>query len=62
MTGINYINSYLEKQKNFKILVKDIQYSLQNKEYQRNNLSIDDYIKNRWNISKYVHYHKLNLF
>jgi len=52
MKGINYINSYLEKQKNFKILVKDIQYSLQNKEYQRNNLSIDDYIKNRWNISK----------
>jgi len=46
------LNSYLEKQKRFIILVRSIQYSLNNKEYKQYNYSIDEFIRMRWNISK----------
>jgi len=48
----NSLKAYLEKQKAFKTLVKDVQKSLQAKEYKELNQSFEGFIKSKWNISK----------
>eukprot|EP00833_Pecoramyces_ruminatium_P006439 jgi/Orpsp1_1/1180471/evm.model.c7180000073546.1 len=53
-TNFNYIDAYLKKQNSFKILVKDVQFSLQSKEYKNLNCSLDEFVKMKWNISKYL--------
>eukprot|EP00833_Pecoramyces_ruminatium_P010899 jgi/Orpsp1_1/1184931/evm.model.c7180000091636.1 len=45
------LNIYFEKQKYFRALVKNIQYSLQSKEYKHYDYSIDEFIRLKWNIS-----------
>jgi len=48
----NTLKAYFEKQRSFKALVKDVQQSLQSKEYKLYSCTFDEFIKSRWNISK----------
>ncbi|KAL6591983.1 hypothetical protein U3516DRAFT_834887 [Neocallimastix sp. 'constans'] len=48
----NSLKAYLQKQKNFRALVKGVQRTLQDKKYKHTNSSFEDFIKSRWNISK----------
>ena len=41
------LKAYLEKQRSFKNLAKEIQYSLQYKEYKQTNLSIEEFIRKK---------------
>lgn len=43
---------YLEKQKKFISLVKDVQSSLESKEYIKQGYSFNEFIKIKWNVSK----------
>jgi hypothetical protein len=52
MQNVTVSASYLEKQKNFKSLVKEIQTSLKSKEYAKEGQSFNDYVKMKWNISQ----------
>jgi len=47
-----YLNSYFEKQERFKALVREIQHFLQSKDGKPENCSVEEYIRNKWNISK----------
>jgi len=44
--------TYLSKQMKFKSLVNDIQKSLDSKEYITLGQTFNEYVKQRWNISK----------
>jgi len=48
----NPLNVYLLKQKEFKRYVKEIQQSINSKEYTKKNCTIDEFVKSKWNISK----------
>ncbi|ORX41833.1 hypothetical protein BCR36DRAFT_416490 [Piromyces finnis] len=48
----NPLNVYLLKQEEFKRYIKDIQQSLNSKEYIKQSQTIDEFIKSKWNISK----------
>ncbi|ORX41834.1 hypothetical protein BCR36DRAFT_374963 [Piromyces finnis] len=48
----NPLNNYLLKQEEFKKFVKDIQQSLNSKEYLKQGYTIDEFVKSKWNISK----------
>eukprot|EP00833_Pecoramyces_ruminatium_P011833 jgi/Orpsp1_1/1185865/evm.model.c7180000095689.1 len=50
-TDNNFINAYLKKQNSFRNLVKEVQSSLQSKEYKKLNYSLDEFVKMKWNIS-----------
>jgi hypothetical protein len=52
MVHDNSIKSYLSKQKAFKTLVKSIQKALSCREYKKLGCSFDEFIKQKWNISK----------
>ncbi|ORX45736.1 hypothetical protein BCR36DRAFT_298655 [Piromyces finnis] len=53
MAGSNTnLYAYIEKQNRFRIMVKEIQKSIDNKEYLKEGCSYDEYIKKKWNISK----------
>eukprot|EP00833_Pecoramyces_ruminatium_P015339 jgi/Orpsp1_1/1189371/evm.model.d7180000071489.1 len=51
MEQTSLFNIYLEKQRKFVALVKDIQSSLNSKEYKNQGYSLGQYSKMRWNIS-----------
>jgi len=59
MQANKYQNSYFEKQESFKALVREIQHFLQSKEGKPENCSVEEYIRKKWNISKYV---KTNIY
>ncbi|KAG4097471.1 hypothetical protein H8356DRAFT_1394101 [Neocallimastix lanati (nom. inval.)] len=48
----NNIYNYIEKQKQFLIQVKSIQYDITKKDYKKQGYSFTDYVKSKWNISK----------
>ena len=50
------LNVYLLKQNEFKRYIKEIQQSLNSKEYMKQGYTIEKFIKSKWNISKYVLY------
>ncbi|OUM57444.1 hypothetical protein PIROE2DRAFT_17576 [Piromyces sp. E2] len=52
VTFTDPFNSYLLKQAEFKKFIKEIQKSLNTKEYLKNGFTIDEFVKKQWNISK----------
>eukprot|EP00833_Pecoramyces_ruminatium_P013236 jgi/Orpsp1_1/1187268/evm.model.d7180000056460.1 len=48
------LNMYLEKQKKFISLIKEIQNSLNSKEYKNQGYSLNQYTKMKWNISHFI--------
>ncbi|KAG4101949.1 hypothetical protein H8356DRAFT_1033258 [Neocallimastix lanati (nom. inval.)] len=52
MSNTNISSFYFEKQKKFVALVKDIQISLNLKEYKKQGYTFNQYIKMKWNISQ----------
>jgi len=46
------ISAYFEKQRKFIALIKDIQVSLNSKEYKKHGYTFNEYIKMKWNISQ----------
>jgi len=44
--------SYFERQQKFVSLVRDIQFSLNSKEYKNQGYTFNDYIRMRWNLSQ----------
>ncbi|OUM57336.1 hypothetical protein PIROE2DRAFT_17714 [Piromyces sp. E2] len=48
----NPLNVYLLKQTEFKKYIKEIQQSLNSKEYLKQGRTIDEFVKSKWNISK----------
>eukprot|EP00833_Pecoramyces_ruminatium_P013353 jgi/Orpsp1_1/1187385/evm.model.d7180000057338.1 len=51
MEESSLFNIYLEKQRKFIALVKDIQLSLKSKEFKGQGYSLKQYAKMKWNIS-----------
>eukprot|EP00833_Pecoramyces_ruminatium_P009682 jgi/Orpsp1_1/1183714/evm.model.c7180000086396.1 len=51
MEDTSLFNIYLEKQRKFVSLVKEIQISLNSKEYKNQGYSLAQYSKMKWNIS-----------
>jgi len=47
-----YLKLYIQKQNNFKKLVKEVQRALNTKEYIKEGYSFNEYIRIKWNISK----------
>jgi len=45
-------SAYLEKQRKFVALIKEIQTSLNSKEYKNQGYTFNEYIKMKWNISQ----------
>jgi len=52
MNHSNLSSIYIEKQRKFVSLIKDVQISLKSKEYKNKGYSFNEYIKMRWNISQ----------
>ena len=52
MESITQYSTYLSKQMKFKSLVKEIQKSLESKEYITLGYTFTDFVKMKWNISK----------
>jgi len=46
------VSSQIEKQRAFITLIKDIQVSLNSKEYKKQGYSFNEYVKMKWNISQ----------
>jgi len=46
------LNFYFIKQNKFKTLVKNVQHTLKTKVYKKEGLSLEEYVKMKWNISK----------
>jgi len=52
MESTSLFNIYLEKQRKFIALVKEIQFTFNSKEYKEHGYSFKQYIKMKWNISQ----------
>jgi len=52
MQKINLPSAYLEKQNAFVTLVKEVQFSLNSKEYKKQDYALNEFIKMKWNISQ----------
>jgi len=49
---ISHLDTYIEKQEKFRKLVKEIQKSIDEKDYVKEGATYDEYIRKKWNISK----------
>ena len=50
----SYLNDYFNKQIKFRTLIKEIQKELKSKDYIQQGYTYDEFIKIKWNISKYI--------
>ena len=62
MQNYSYLSDYFNKQIKFRKLIKEIQKELKSKDYIKQGYTYDEFIKEKWNISKYVFFFYFTLF